>query len=388
MSSSDAPATHVWPLVGRDQELGRIATARADLACPGVVISGSAGVGRTRLAREACAAAEQAGALTYWVQGTGSAAAIPLRAFAALIPDDVRADEPLELIRRSTERVAARAAGRKVCVGVDDAHLLDPASAALVLHLATAAGVFVVVTVGAGEAAPDAIDSLWNDAGAVRIKLRRLDDEAIQGLVETALDGPVEAAVLRRVVDASAGNALYARELILGAIDDGRLRLDRGLWRLKRSGVSLSLAALVTRRMGVLDERTAGSLRRARRAHRSRSSSPRARRAVAPPKSKPMIHHVRKRKPQRVCLGLLRCLLLRDCGSVQSRRNARHPVGRGRRLCPVARLVLSGSRRVRQRFSSRHRGCFATKRSTAPAIGETTARSPAGQRALGCCFAT
>jgi DNA-binding CsgD family transcriptional regulator len=254
MSSSDAPVTHVWPLVGRDQELGRIATARADPACPGVVISGSAGVGRTRLAREACAAAEQAGALTYWVQGTGSAAAIPLGAFAALIPDDVRADEPLELIRRSTERVAARAAGRKVCVGVDDAHLLDPASAALVLHLATAAGVFVVVTVGAGEATPDAIDSLWKDAGAVRIKLRRLDDEAIQGLVETALDGPVEAAVLRRVVDASAGNALYARELILGAIDDGRLRLDRGLWRLKRSGVSLSLAALVTRRMGVLDE--------------------------------------------------------------------------------------------------------------------------------------
>ena len=158
----------------------------------------------------------------------------------------MRSDEPLELIRRSTERVRARAEGRAVCLGVDDAHLLDAASAALVLHLATAAGVFVVVTVRAGVTAPDAIDSLWKDGGARRMELQPLGDESIEALVEAALDGPVGQSVLRRVVDTSAGNVLYARELVTGALEDGRLTFDGGLWQLRRRAVSPSLAALVT----------------------------------------------------------------------------------------------------------------------------------------------
>ncbi|HEX3977358.1 MAG TPA: LuxR C-terminal-related transcriptional regulator [Solirubrobacteraceae bacterium] len=254
VSATASPATRHWPLVGRDAEWELIASARADPACPGVVISGMAGVGRSRLAREVCADADRAGELTYWAQATTSSAAIPLGAFAALIPDDVRSDDPLELIRRSTERIRTRAAGRPVCAGVDDAHLLDPASAALVLHLATAAGVFVIATIRAGVTAPDAIDSLWKDGGARRIELRPLSDDALEALVDAALDGPVEQSVVRRVVDGSAGNALYARELIVGALEEGRLTFERGLWRLRRQAVSPSLAALVTRRMGALDD--------------------------------------------------------------------------------------------------------------------------------------
>ena len=253
-SSTASPAARRWPLVGRDGELGQIAAARAEPGCPGVVISGATGVGRSRLAREILALAEQAGDLTYWAQGTLSSATIPLGAFAAVIPDEVRSDDPLELIRASTERVRARASGRDVCLGVDDAHLLDPASAALVLHLATAAGVFVVATIRADERAPDAIDSLWKDAGARRMELAPLSDADIEALVRAALDGPVEQSVVRRVVDSSTGNALYARELIVGALEEGRLTFDRGLWRLARPGISPSLAALVTARMGALSD--------------------------------------------------------------------------------------------------------------------------------------
>jgi DNA-binding NarL/FixJ family response regulator len=253
-SASTSAAAQNWPLVGRDTELSQIAVARADPGCPGVVISGAPGVGRSAVAREVCARAEQAGELTYWARATTSSAAVPLGAFAALIPDDVRSDEPLELIRRSTQRVRDRAAGRPVCLGVDDAHLLDPASAALVLHLATAAGVFVVATVRAGVAAPDAIDALWKDGGARRVELRPLDDASVEALVVAALDGPVEESVVQRVVDGSAGNALYARELLLGGLEEGRLTFDRGMWRLRRRAVSPSLSALVIARMGALND--------------------------------------------------------------------------------------------------------------------------------------
>lgn len=218
------------------------------------MISGRVGVGRSRLAREVCAATGRVGDLHYWAQGTRSSAGIPLGAFAALIPDEVRSDEPLELIRRSSEWVQAHAAGRNVTVGIDDAHLLDSASASLALHLATAAGAFVVATIRAGEPTPDAVDSLWKDAGAQRIELPPLDDEAIEKLVEAALPGPIEQAVIRRVVDASAGNVLYARELLTGALEEGRLTFDAGLWRLRRAGVSPSLVALVTARLGRLDD--------------------------------------------------------------------------------------------------------------------------------------
>jgi DNA-binding NarL/FixJ family response regulator len=259
-SATATPVRAVWPLVGRDAELERIALARVDADCRGVVVSAGAGVGKSRLAREAHAAAEREGALVDWVQATSSAAAVPLGAFAGLIPDGARSDNALELMRQSTDSLLARAGGRKIVLGVDDAQLLDPVSAALVLHLTTTASAFVIATIRSGEPCPDAIVSLWKDAGARRIELERLSDEAVATLVEAALGGPVEQAALRWVVESSQGNALYVRELVLAAVDAGTLALSRGLWRLTgRPTVSGPLVDLVSRRMAELgdDERSA-----------------------------------------------------------------------------------------------------------------------------------
>ena len=75
-----------WPLVGRDRELEAIAAARVSSGCHGVVVIADAGVGKSRLAREAQAAAEREGAFVGWVQGTRSAAAVPLAAVAEPYP--------------------------------------------------------------------------------------------------------------------------------------------------------------------------------------------------------------------------------------------------------------------------------------------------------------
>ena len=134
----DAPAlTGAWPLVGRDDELQAIASARANPACHGVVVIADAGVGKSRLAREAQAAAERDGAFVGWVQATRSAAVVPLAAVAELVPDQVRSDDIVALMRRCGDELRARAAGHPIVLGVDDAQLLDPVSAALVLHLAS-----------------------------------------------------------------------------------------------------------------------------------------------------------------------------------------------------------------------------------------------------------
>ena len=140
-----------WPLVGREAELERIAGARRLDGCPGVIVHAPAGVGKSRLAREASAAAAADGLPAIWVQATRSASTIPLGAFADLVPDDVRSDDPLELLRRSGDALRERARDRRVVLGVDDAQLLDPVSAALVLHLASTSTAFVVATVRSGS---------------------------------------------------------------------------------------------------------------------------------------------------------------------------------------------------------------------------------------------
>jgi DNA-binding NarL/FixJ family response regulator len=251
----------VWPLVGRDLELAEISSARSDPSCCGVVISASAGVGKSRLAREACAGAQAVGLPILWAQATASSATIPLGALAALIPAELRSGDPLALVRGSCAAVRAASDGGTVLFAVDDAHLLDSVSATVVLQLAATPDVFVLATVRTGEPTPDAVDSLWKDAGARRIELERVSDEAIAQLVEAGLESAVEHATMRQIVDACAGNPLYARELVIGAIEDGSMRRVRGLWRMEgRPGVSPSLRALIKRRIGALDADVLGPL--------------------------------------------------------------------------------------------------------------------------------
>ena len=227
-----------------------MALALADPACRGAVISAGPGVGKSRLVREACAAAEADGALTIVARATASSASIPLGALAGVLPEEARSDDPLQLVRRTIGALRNRAGERPVVFAVDDAQLLDVASAGLLLHLATAANVFVLATLRAGELPPDAIDALWKDAGARLMQLDRLSDEAIAEMIESGLGGPAEQQTLRWVIDTSVGNPMFARELVLGALDAGVLAPHRGLWRLRGTpSVPGSLTALITRRM-------------------------------------------------------------------------------------------------------------------------------------------
>ena len=246
----DLGHAYAWPLVGRDRELEAIASARATPGCHGVVLVADAGVGKSRLAREAHDAAQREGAFVDWVQATRSASAVPLAAVADLVPDEVRSDDVVALMRRCGEELRDRAGNRELVIGVDDAQLLDPVSAALVLHLASSGSAFVLATVRAGELCPDAIVSLWKDDTARRMELSYLSDDAVRCLVEAALGDPVEEAALEWVVEVSRGNVLYVRELVRGAVEAGALVRSPGFWRLEgRLTASASLVDLIGQRM-------------------------------------------------------------------------------------------------------------------------------------------
>jgi AAA ATPase domain len=241
------------PLVGRAGELEHIALARAE-GRPAVVLNGPSGVGKSRLAEEALRAAQGAGACVHWVQATRTAASLSLGAFVGAIPPVVRSDDPLELMQRAARALRDGAGERPLVLGVDDAQWLDPASATLVLHLTSTRTAFVLATVRSDEPCPDAIASLWKDAGARRLEIESLEESETEELVVRMVGGPVERAARRWVAQISHGNALYVRELVLGALADGSLQEINGLWRLTvRPRISASLIELVTARMAGLD---------------------------------------------------------------------------------------------------------------------------------------
>ena len=140
-------------------------------------------------------------------------------------------------------------------LGVDDGHLLDAASAALVLHLAASGTAFVVVTVRAGEPCPDPVVALWKDAGALRLELQQLSQDETAGLLAAALGGEVEPGVLRWAFEASEGNVLYLRELVTGALTAGALQRAGGRWQLRfRPHPGPALVDLISARLAGLTE--------------------------------------------------------------------------------------------------------------------------------------
>ncbi|MCA1836491.1 MAG: ATP-binding protein [Actinobacteria bacterium] len=141
-----------WPLTGRAEELSVISrlTHRRD-GPVGVVLAGAAGVGKTRLAREALVVAAQRGALTRWAVATASARALPLGAFAATL--GLIGPDPARLVRQASDALLAGAGKAGVVIGVDDGHLLDELSATLVHQLVLRRAVNVVLTLRTGETA-------------------------------------------------------------------------------------------------------------------------------------------------------------------------------------------------------------------------------------------
>jgi DNA-binding CsgD family transcriptional regulator len=250
-------------MVGRTDELRRLRELVVGARYQGVVLAAPAGVGKTRLALECLSLAEDAGLATARVTATRAASRLPFGALALLLPPDPRGDRRVvddraELLRRYAAAIQRQARGRRMVLLVDDAHLLDDASATLIHQLAQTRTAVVVATVRAGEPAPDPIVALWKDQLAQRIELDVLPPEAIEDLVSSVLAGPVDQAVVAQLTARCQGNVLFLRELVEGALQDGTLRDDGGIWRLRGElSPSDRLLELVETRLGGLspDER-------------------------------------------------------------------------------------------------------------------------------------
>lgn len=243
-----------WPLVGRDEELRLLTAHLVDPDSAGLLLAGEAGTGKSRLARELLATASRLGHPTEApIVASAAAATIPLGAFAHLLPPDATAATPGAL-SAAVAALADRGGARRLVLVVDDVHLLDDASIALLHRVMLERTVFTLTTTRTGDPVPPAVVALWKDVDAARLEVQPLSRDETTELVETALGGRLETHTARVLWELSQGNPLFLRESTLAALRSGHLTRQRDVWTVDTDGLAppTSLVELVTLRLRAL----------------------------------------------------------------------------------------------------------------------------------------
>ncbi|MER5831352.1 LuxR C-terminal-related transcriptional regulator [Streptomyces sp. NPDC002130] len=187
-----------WPFTGREDERELVRRSLTG-ARRGIVVTGPAGGGKTRLVTEAIRGTDCARAA-----GTPESRTIPFAAFAHLLPDPVTLHRAVQVL-----------SGVRTLL-VDDAHLLDDASAALVHQLAVHGRTRLLVVATDGSPVPGAISRLWTGELLPRIVLEPLPEEETAALL-TAGAGPLDALTANRLRRLCQGDLRLLRDL-LGAV--------------------------------------------------------------------------------------------------------------------------------------------------------------------------
>lgn len=216
-----------WPLTGRTVETGIIEAAVSAGDLCGITIYGAAGVGKTRVAREALFAAPQRREIR-WAVATSSARGLPLGALAAWAPS--APSETLHLVGAVTESLTRAPAATQVVLCVDDAHLLDELSAFVLHQIVQRGAAKLVLTIREGEPIPTAVSEIWKAGHFDRLDLQPLSREETATLVAAALEGPVHPDAARRLWKLTRGNVLFVRNIVEQERADGRLVQHHGYW--------------------------------------------------------------------------------------------------------------------------------------------------------------
>jgi DNA-binding CsgD family transcriptional regulator len=217
----------------------------------GIVVWGAAGVGKSRVARAALAAAASHGSEPRWAVGTSSGQTIPLGAFTAWAQSG--ATNTVALLRGVIDSLTSAPAGATVVLAVDDAHLLDDLSAFVLHQIVQRRAAKVILTVLESEPIPTAVQEIWRIGRFDRLDLQPLALDETTALLSETLGGAVDLDAAQRLWNLTRGNVLYLRNIVEQEVADGRLTREHGYWRWVGDPIMpASLVGLIEARIGLL----------------------------------------------------------------------------------------------------------------------------------------
>ena len=282
-------------LIGREAELAALTTAM-EKARDGlgsvVFVTGDAGVGKSRLVREASAAAAASGMRVITGRAVDSTVPVPFRpvteallklardgvvpegpeiadyrpALGSLVPewscpgDDVAENSPL-ILGEAVLRLLSHAATTGALLALEDLHWADPETLAIVEYLADnvhGTRVLCLATLRDGASSPglEAARSAEARRSATRVTVPRLTERAVEQMAAVCLR---TAALPRRVAGLLAdcdGLPFAVEEVLAAAVTSGELVHGQQGWHVDArvtTGVPASIADSVRNRLATLD---------------------------------------------------------------------------------------------------------------------------------------
>lgn len=301
-----AALTHGAPLVGRSREWAWLNEDVAQAVSAGlrtIVLCGEAGIGKTTLLAAFARELHHRGGAAVLYARCDDGAAVPLQPFRSLIgwcveqvptqlleahaarcggelqrvapqlagrvsvPEPARSDDATErfMLFEAVADMLRRIAGNDgLVLMLDDLHWAEPTALSLVRHLTRALADAPVLLIAssrdAGEHVSDELRLVLADldrGGSRRISLSGLDDSELTDLVVSITEPAGDlTAVTARLRDDSAGNPLYATQLIRYWVETGRIDRDRDAFGVTTGStdreIPPSLRDVVWSRVGVL----------------------------------------------------------------------------------------------------------------------------------------
>ncbi len=221
-----------WTLVGREAELERAERLldAQDSGLAGLLLSGPAGVGKSRLAAEVVqrAADPRFGFHVETTAGSLAMRSVPFGPFAHLVPSS-EVEDRLQLLQTVRLELKRRAGSRRLAVLVDDGHRLEDGSLALLELLAKTGDAFLILTMRTTDPMPDAWRALIGNQRFEPIVVDGLDDRAVGAIVDGVL-GPTTPETKRTIIRLAGGSPLLLKELLFHGKHAGTLCQRDGVW--------------------------------------------------------------------------------------------------------------------------------------------------------------
>ena len=292
------------PFVGRVAQLKRL-TAKLDEACNGrgaiAMLRGEPGIGKTRMLEEFADHARQRGAVVLrgacydgewqppygpfadaisdysrsappaeFSRAVGKRSAILARIAPAVadslgnLPEPVTLDKEEERFRlfdAIAQFVIAIAEQAPVVLILDDLHWADRGTVAMLNHVAHFAATNAILLIGAyRDAEVDrthplsaALAGFSRQRNSETIALKGLHGDELASLLEMIGDEDAPAELVKLLIDATEGNPLFLREVLMHLVEEGKILRDGQGWNSKLSvnelGIPEGVRQVIGRRM-------------------------------------------------------------------------------------------------------------------------------------------